>query len=91
MFAATPTSGKKQTQKVSDELLELMNVSYSELAADNFVDDGTTYSCIIWINDIDKEVAVRAGIDAAEKTRDTYKASAKYAYPYTLEEANDIK
>ena len=43
------------------------------------------------IEDIDMETAVKAGIDAAEKTRDTYRTSASYDYPYTVMEINGNK
>ncbi len=63
---------ENSSPKVSDELLEIMEISYDDLLADNYTDNGMSYSCIIWIEDIDMESAVIAEIDAAEMTRDTY-------------------
>ena len=82
------TLATTESQKVSDELLEVLNISYSDLVAGDFTDNGDVYSCIIWINDIDKEEAVKAGIDAAEKTRDAYTTVSNYNYPYTVMEVN---
>lgn len=65
-------------QKVSDELLGKIGVSNEALFSGDFEDNGDSYSCIIWIEDIDIEEAVTAGIDAAEKTRNTDTRRATY-------------
>ena len=78
------------SEKVGSELLELMGVSYENLVSGNFVDSGETYSCIIWIEDVEIEEAIEAGIDAAEMTREDYSTWSMYDYPYTTYEADGL-
>lgn len=80
-----------QDQVISDELLKVMGVTYKELLSGDYEDSGDTYSCIIWIEDIDMEQAVRAGIDAAEMTRATYSMNQEYEYPYEVMDVNGQK
>ena len=70
-------------EKVGSELLDVLGVTYEELLAGNFVDMGESYSCMIWLYDVDVEEAVEAGIDAAERTRENYSVWRFYDYPYT--------
>ena len=88
---ASAQSESEQPQIVSDELLKVMDVTYEELLSGNYKDSGDTYSCIIWIKDIDMEQAVRAGIEAAEMTKETYVKSKKYEYPYEIMNVNGQK
>lgn len=78
------------SEKVGAELLELLDITYEDLASSNFVDDGETYPCIIWIQEVEIEEAVKAGIDAAEKTKEGYSVWSRYDYPYTTYEADGL-
>ncbi len=97
LLTMLPTSASElngsgiQNQIVSDELLGVMGVNYEELVSGDYEDSGETYSCIIWIEDIDMEQAVRAGIDAAEMTRVTYSMNREYEYPYEVMNVNGQK
>lgn len=97
LLTMLPTSASElngldiQNQIVSDELLGVMGVNYEELVSGDYEDSGDTYSCIIWIEDIDMERAVRAGIDAAEMTRTTYSMNREYEYPYEVMDVNGQK
>lgn len=71
-------------EKIGEELLGKIGVSYDELQKGEFEDSGEKFSCIVWIQDICVGEAVEAGIDAAEKTRDNYSQSYEYDYPYTV-------
>ena len=90
MLPTVPITEYKASEKVGSELLELMNVTYDDLTSGNFVDSGETYSCIIWIEDVEIEEAVEAGIDAAEMTREDYSTWSLYDYPYTTYEADGL-
>ena len=72
------------SEKVGSELLELLGVTYEELIEGNFVDSGETFSCIIWLQDINIKEAVEAGVDAAEKTREEYSARFLFDYHYLI-------
>lgn len=85
-----PMEEYEASEKVSSELLTLMDVTYEDLTEGNFVDSGEKYSCIIWIQDVEIEEAVEAGIDAAEMTRDDYSVWSLYDYPYTTYEADGL-
>ncbi|MBQ8625393.1 MAG: hypothetical protein IJ419_04380, partial [Agathobacter sp.] len=90
MFPSVPITEYEASEKIGSELLELMNVTYDDLTSGNFVDSGETYSCIIWIEDVEIEEAVEAGIDAAEMTREDYSTWSMYDYPYTTYEADGL-
>ena len=90
MFPSVPITEYEASEKIGSELLELMNVTYDDLTSGNFVDSGETYSCIIWIEDVEIEEAVEAGIDAAEMTREDYSTWSMYDYPYTTDEADGL-
>ncbi|MBO5097462.1 MAG: S8 family serine peptidase [Agathobacter sp.] len=90
LLPIVPAEEYEASEKVSAELLELLDVTYEDLTAGNYIDSGETYSCIIWIQDVDVEEAVEAGIDAAEMTRDDYSVWSRYDYPYTTYEANGL-
>lgn len=85
------TSVSTEGKKLSDELLAVLDISYDEIISHNYSDNGEVYSCIIWINDIEMEEAVKTGIDAAERTRDTYTTNSTYDYPYTIIEVNGME
>lgn len=57
-----------QKQIISNELLSVLNVSYSDLLSGNFGYSDERTPCIIWIEDVDPEIYYRAGLDAANKT-----------------------
>lgn len=78
------------SEKVGLELLELLEVTYEELTTGDFVDSGETYSCIIWLQDVEIEEAVEAGIDAAERTKEDYSIWRRYDYPYTAYEVEGL-
>ena len=78
LLPIVPAEEYEASEKVSAELLELLDVTYEDLTAGNYIDSGETYSCIIWIQDVDVEEAVEAGIDAAEMTRDDYSVWSRY-------------
>ena len=78
------------SEKVGSELLELMEVTYDDLISGNFVDSGETYSCIIWIQDVEIEKAVEAGIEAAEMTREEDSTWALADYSYTTYETEGL-
>ena len=80
----------KASEKVGSELLEVLGVTYEELTTGEFVDAGEAYSCIIWLQDVEIEEAVEAGIDAAEMTREGYSIWSMYDYPYTTYEAEGL-
>ena len=73
--------GSSKNTKVSNDLLETIGITYEDLILKKFEDLGKSYSCIIWTKDIDMTLAVEIGIDAAEKTRTTYREDAHYDYP----------
>ena len=84
--SASAEGNDLEKMKLSSELLDVMDITYEQLLSGDFEDSGDSYSCIIWIKDIDMTVAVEAGIDAAEKTRATYIEGTNYEYPYTVME-----
>ena len=90
MIPTIPMEKYEASEKVSSELLEVMNISYEDLVSGSFDDDGETYSCIIWIQDVEIEEVVEAGIDAAEMTRDNHSTWSLYEYPYTTYEAEGL-
>lgn len=90
LLPVVPVEDYEASEKVSSELLELLDVTYEDLSAGNYVDSGERYSCIIWIQDVEVEEAVEAGIDAAEKTREDYSVWSRYDYPYTSYEADGL-
>ncbi|MBQ8627795.1 MAG: S8 family serine peptidase [Agathobacter sp.] len=90
MLPAVSMEKYEASEKVGSELLELMNVTYDDLTTGNYVDSGETYSCIIWLQDVEIEEAVEAGIDAAEMTRENYSTWSLYDYPYTTYEADGL-
>ena len=83
MLPSTSLEEYEASEKVGSELLGMLDVSYEELRSGDFVDSGEKYSCIIWIEDVEIEEAVEAGIDAAEMIRENYSVSSSYDYPYT--------
>ena len=90
LLPVVPVEDYEASEKVSSELLELLDVTYEDLSVGNYVDSGEKYSCIIWIQDVEVEEAVEAGIDAAEKTREDYSVWSRYDYPYTSYEADGL-
>ncbi|MBO5096881.1 MAG: S8/S53 family peptidase [Agathobacter sp.] len=78
------------SEKVGSELLELLGVTYEELIMGDFLDSGETYSCIIWLQDVEIEEAVETGIDAAERTREDYSVWSRYDYPYITYKAEGL-
>ncbi|MBQ8626553.1 MAG: S8 family serine peptidase [Agathobacter sp.] len=90
MLPSVPITEYEASEKVGSELMELMNITYEDLTSGNYLDSGETYSCIIWIEDVEIEEAVEAGIDAAEMTRDDYSTWSMYDYPYTTYEADGL-
>lgn len=54
-FAAENT----ENVKTDASLLEIIEVSYEDLISGNFQESGELYSCIIWIEDIDMEIAAK--------------------------------
>ena len=90
-FSSKATIESSATQIISDELLQTIGITKEDLMSGNFVDNGERYPCIIWIEDIDAEIAVKAGIDAAEMTRETYCMGVEYEYPYEVMDMNGQK
>lgn len=83
-----------ENRKVSDELLDKLEVTASDFQSGNYPVSGDKISCIIWIDDIDMEVPVKAGIDAAEKTKPLSlqkKNLSEFAYPYEVFYLNGYK
>ena len=78
------------SEKVDAKFLELLGVTYEELISGDFTDSGETYSCIIWLQDVEIENAVEAGIEAAEETREENSVLGAYDYPYTTYEAEGL-
>ena len=78
------------SEKAGEDLLEVLDITYEDLVAGNFVDDGETYSCIFWLLDVVLEEAVEAGIDAAERTQEGYSTWSLYDYPYTTYEVDGL-
>lgn len=70
--------------KISTELLEELDVAYEDLLSGNFEDTGEIYSCVIWIEDVDLETAVEAGIEAAEQTNGNYSGETTTTYTYSI-------
>ena len=69
MAAASSADGASQDMKVSEELMDKLGVSQNELKSGDYQLSDNKISCIIWIEDIDMEVPVKAGIEAAERTK----------------------
>lgn len=84
--ASEIVSEEEENNKVTDELLEVIGVSYENILSNDYEDTGDTYSCIIWTQDIDMTLAVKEGINAAEKTRPTYTSTMNLESAYSVME-----
>ncbi len=90
MLPVTPVEEYDASEKIGEDLLEQMGISYEELASGDYVDSGETYSCIIWLNDAELEEAVDAGIDAAEMTREDKSFWSKSNTSYSTYEVSGL-
>lgn len=65
---------------VSDELLSAMEIDRECFESGQFNETGIEYNCILWINDIDMEVAVQYGFEQAEQTHNSPRKGMDYPY-----------